>query len=276
MNRFPTPISCVTGQASVPLTNNRSAGKSRSSHIRRGNKFLPAALVETCWGAIRKEGSALQRKYRRWLKRRWLKKGEQKAIIAVCHYRLRVIWSVLKKDRPYVEPDAVVRENLQRQKQVRHDARKLSEMGAAEQTIRSLVDSLLQPPQPPPSETSHVPEEVAEAEPARSSPSPSVEVEAEPPGKRPLARGVPGFRIRTALKKYSVEKDLPDPPTGAAASGTPSPPKATARERQKPENTLRTKIIHEAITRDAGASSFGLVARRAMGYSSKRYFTPNR
>jgi transposase len=52
--------------------NNRSAGKSRHSHIQRGNKFLLAALVEASWGAIRKEGSAFQRKYRRWLR-----KGEQ-------------------------------------------------------------------------------------------------------------------------------------------------------------------------------------------------------
>jgi hypothetical protein len=143
---------------------------------------------------------------------------------------LRVIWSVLKNDRPYVEPDAVVLENLQRQKQVRHYARKLSEMGADEQTIRTLVESLLQPPPP---ETSLVVEEVAEAEPARSLPSPCPENEEEPPGKRPLARGVLGFRIRTAFKKYSVEKDPPDPPTGAAASGTPSPPKGGRARKTK-------------------------------------------
>jgi transposase len=227
MNQFPTADQ-LCHWAGICPGNNTSAGKSRSSHIRRGNKFLLAALVEASWGAIRKEGSAFQRKYRRWLK-----KGEQKAIIAVCHCLLRVIWSVLKNDRPYVEPDAVVLENLQRQKQVRHYARKLSEMGADEQTIRTLVDSLLQPPQPPPSETSHVVEEVAEAEPARSLPSPSPQDEEEPPGKRPLARGVPGFRIRTAPKKYSAGKVPPDPPTGAAASGTPSPPKGGRRRKTK-------------------------------------------
>jgi hypothetical protein len=174
----------------------------------------PALPIFASWGVIRKEGSAFQCKYRRWLK-----KGEQRAIVAVCHCMLRVIGSVLKKDRPYVEPDAVVLENLERQKQVRYYARKLSEMGADEQTIRTLV--VLQPPA---SETSHVPEEVPETEPARSSPPPSPEDDDEPPRKRPLARGVPGFRIRTAPEKYSVEKDPPDPPTGAAASGTPFPP----------------------------------------------------
>ncbi len=227
MNQFPTADQ-LCNWAGICPGNNRSAGKSRSSHIRRGNKFLLAALVEASWGAIRKEGSAFQRKYRRWLK-----KGEQKAIIAVCHCVLRVIWSVLKKDGPYVEPDAVVLENLERQKQVRHHARKLSEMGADEQTIRTLVDSLLQAPPSPEPVAERVSAGIAEANPARSSPSPCLEDEDEPPRKRPLARGVLGFRIRTAPKKHSVEKDPPDPPTGAAASETPSPPKGGRARKTK-------------------------------------------
>jgi hypothetical protein len=184
--------------------------------------------VEASWGAIRKEGSAFQCKYRRWLK-----KGEQKAIIAVCHCLLRVTWAVLKKDRPYVEPDAVVLENLERQKQVRHYARKLTEMGADEQTIRKLVESLLQAPPPSEPAAESVPAGKAEAEPAPSSPSPCVKDKDEPARKRPLARGVLGFRIRTAPKKSSAEKDPPGPPTGAAASGTPSPPKGGRARKTK-------------------------------------------
>lgn len=111
-----------------------------------------------------------------------------------------MIWSALKNERRYVEPDAVVLENLQGQKQVRHYARKLSEMGADEQTIGTLIDSLLQMPQPPPSQTNRVPEEASEADLARPS-SPCPEDEGEPPCKRPLARGVLGFRIRTAPDK---------------------------------------------------------------------------
>jgi hypothetical protein len=56
----------------------------------------------------------------------------------VCHCLLRVIWSVLKNDRPYVEPDATVVEGLQRQRLIPHHTRKLREMGADEQTIRVL------------------------------------------------------------------------------------------------------------------------------------------
>jgi len=49
----------------------------------------------------------------------------------------------------------------------------------------------------------------------------------------PALCGVPGFRIRTAFKKYSVEKDQQDPRTGAAASGTPSPPKGGRARKTK-------------------------------------------
>ena len=49
----------------------------------------------------------------------------------------------------------------------------------------------------------------------------------------PALCGVPGFRIRTAPKKHSVEKDPPEPPTGAAASGTPSPPKGGRARKTK-------------------------------------------
>jgi transposase len=193
--------------------NNRSAGKSRHSHIQRGNKFLLAALVEASWGAIRKEGSAFQRKYRRWLR-----KGEQKAIIAVCHCLLRVIWSVLKNHQPYVEPDATVVEGMERQRLIHHHTRKLREMGADEQTIGVLIEQLLVLPAD------------SESKPARVETTKDTQAHRRPQPKRPLARGVLGFRIRTApIKKYSDFKDRPDPPTGVDASETAASSKKRCR-----------------------------------------------
>jgi transposase len=200
MGQFPTADK-LSKWARICPGNNRSAGKSRGSHIGPGNKFLTAALVEACWGAIRKQGSGFQRKYRRWIK-----KGAQKALVAVCHHLLRVIWSVLKNDQPYVEPDAAILENLERQRQLAYHTRKLKEMGADEQAIAAIVETLRQKLEQSPS-----------AEPARSLPPSTAESKQENRGKRPCARGVLGFRIRTAPnKKYSVEKDLP---TGASPRG---------------------------------------------------------
>jgi transposase len=186
--------------ARICPANNRSAGKSRSSHIGQGNKFLLAALVEASWGAIRKEGSTFRRRYQRLLK-----KGTQKAVIAVCHALLRTAWSVLKHDRPYVEPDAAVLKDLERQKQIQHHTRKLRELGADEQTIKTLTEKLLASPLPTPyAEAGAVPDESAGDHPAQPLTSSNSDPGPHCTGKRPLARGVLGFRIRTApKKKYS-------------------------------------------------------------------------
>src|SRR5215469_8315667 len=68
MTQFPTADQ-LCHWAGICPGNNRSAGKSKSSHIRKANKFLLAGLVESSWGAVRKEGSTFQRKFRRWIKR---------------------------------------------------------------------------------------------------------------------------------------------------------------------------------------------------------------
>jgi transposase len=45
--------------------NNRSAGKKKHSRIKKGNKFLMAALVQASWAAARKRDSIFQRKFHR-------------------------------------------------------------------------------------------------------------------------------------------------------------------------------------------------------------------
>jgi len=229
MQQFPT-ADHLCSWAGVCPGNNRSAGKSKSSHIRKANKFLLAALVESSWGAARQEGSVFQRKF--W---RWTKKGEKKAVIAVCRCLLRVIWSVLRNDRPYVEPDATILQYLERQKQVRYHTKRLRELGADDQTIKTLIDSLLEAPSPTDLAADRVSAQSTEPDSARSSRtrcSPNKK-KIDTSRRRPVARGVPGFRIRTApKKKYSTEKDPPDPPSEAAASVTTSPPRTGGRPRK--------------------------------------------
>ena len=132
----------MSSWAGICPGNNRSAGKSKSSHIKKANKFLVASLVEAAWGATRKKDSAAQRKFHRWLR----KLGKKKAAIAICHHTLRVIWSVLKHDRPFVEPDATVLKTIERQKQIRHHANRLRQLGADEGTIAVVMEKLLANP----------------------------------------------------------------------------------------------------------------------------------
>jgi transposase len=228
MNQFPTGDH-LCSWAGICSGNNRSAGKSKSSHIKKANKFLLAALVESGWGAARKEGSVFQRKFQRWLR----KLGTKKATIAICRSLLRVAWWVLKTDHPYVEPDATVLRTLEREKQVRHHAHRLKQLGADRTSVEALVQALLEPALLSPGSPSPdglVP--VLREAPARPRCTPAAHP--KPAGRRPPARGVLGFRIRTADKKqYAVVKE----PSGAA-------PRATAQTKAPLRDAPRSKTQH--------------------------------
>ena len=218
MSQFPDGDH-LSSWAGICPGNNESAGKRKSSRIKKANKFLLAALVESSWGAVRKKDSAMKRKFHRWLRA----KGAKKATVAIAHSLLKVIWSVLKHDRPFVEPDAVVLKTLEREKQIRHHAQRLRQLGADEQAIAHLTKNLLEAPLPGPPGQSE-PAVVATATPPSDAACPS-RPKCSPQGqenlpskRRRVARGVLGFRIRTAEKKqYAVIKDL----SGAPRKATP-------------------------------------------------------
>jgi hypothetical protein len=54
-----------------------------------------------------------------------------------------VVWSVLKRDRPFVEPDPTVVKNIERQKQIRHHVNRLRQLGADEVAIVGIMERLL-------------------------------------------------------------------------------------------------------------------------------------
>jgi len=225
MDQFPTSDH-MCSWAGICSGNNRSAGKSKSSHIKKANKFLLAALVESGWGAARKDGSVFQRKFRRWLR----KLGKKKATIAICRSLLRVVWSVLKNERPYVEPDTTVLKTLEREKQVRHHAHRLHQLGADQKTIEALVHTLLEPPAPVPTgPTLGALDKPAAVQPPRR---PKCAPANQRAGRRPPARGVLGFRIRTADKKqYAVIKEQPGASLTTRAQTT-----SRRKQRQAPKH----------------------------------------
>jgi len=214
MDQFPDGDPLSSGAGICP-GNNRTAGKSKSSHIQKANKFLVARLVEAAWGATRQKGSAAQRKFHRWLR----KLGKKKAAIAICHHQLQVVWSVLQQDRPFVEADPTVLQTMERQKQIRHHANRLRQLGADEGAVAGVVERLLADE---PAVSPISPREGKAAE--TSNPTCPPRQKCTPPKKasRPLARGVLGFRLRNYYKNlYSNGKE----PTGTTFN-TP-PPKTT-------------------------------------------------
>jgi transposase len=145
MDQFPSAGS-LSNWAGVCPGNNRSAGKSKHSHIKKANKFLMGTLVQAAWGAIRTKDSIFQRKYHRWQKRM----GARKAVVAICHALLTVAYQVLKQGRPYVEPDLTELDEQEKNKRIRHHASALRKLGADEATIQDLLEKLSEEPESAP------------------------------------------------------------------------------------------------------------------------------
>lgn len=77
--------------------NNESAGKRRSGRMRKGNQWLRSALVQAAWASTRTKDTYLSSQFRRLAVRR----GRKRALIAVAHTLLGVIYHVLTRRAEY-------------------------------------------------------------------------------------------------------------------------------------------------------------------------------
>ena len=96
MRRFPT-VGHLISWAGLSPRNDQSAGKRRSTRLRKGAQWLKTALVQCAWAAKNKKGSYLQAQFRRLLSRR----GPQKAICAVAASILTAAYHMLKDGTCY-------------------------------------------------------------------------------------------------------------------------------------------------------------------------------
>jgi hypothetical protein len=74
--------------------NHESAGKRKSGRARKGNAHLRTALCESSWAGVRKGDTYLGAQFRRF-QRRFGRRAEGKAIFAVAHTLVVIIWHVL-------------------------------------------------------------------------------------------------------------------------------------------------------------------------------------
>lgn len=101
MGCFPSPQHLASWAGLCP-GNNESAGKRRSGKTRKGDLWLQSALVEAAWSASRTKNTSMQARFWRIAKHR----GEEKALVAVAHHLLVVIWWMLNEHVPYSEMGA--------------------------------------------------------------------------------------------------------------------------------------------------------------------------
>ena len=124
MDQFPDAAH-LASWAGVSPGNNRSAGKRRSGRTRRGNRWLRAALVVAARSALRCTGTYMNAQYHRLAARR----GDKRAVLAVAHSILVMIYTMLKKGVTYQElgPDYFDKRN--RQSTVRRAVQRIESLG---------------------------------------------------------------------------------------------------------------------------------------------------
>jgi len=113
MNRFPSSGHLISWACICPRSD-ESAGKRRSTRIRKGSPWLKSTLVQCAWAATRTKGSYLQAQFYRIRARR----GPKKAILAVAASILTAIYHMLKDGTLYQDlgPNHLNARNKERQK----------------------------------------------------------------------------------------------------------------------------------------------------------------
>jgi transposase len=96
MNRFPTAGHLISWAGLCPK-NDESAGKRRSTRMRKGAPWLKTTLVQCAWAAARRKASYLQAQFHRLRARR----GAKKAIGAVAASILTAAYHMLKQGTLY-------------------------------------------------------------------------------------------------------------------------------------------------------------------------------
>jgi hypothetical protein len=105
--------------------NEESGGRRLRSRTRKGNRWLRRALVEAAWGASRVKNSYLRAQFRRLAPRR----GNNRALVAVAHSLLVIIYHVLKYNVEYRDLGPDYFDRLEPERLRRYLVKRLESLG---------------------------------------------------------------------------------------------------------------------------------------------------
>jgi len=124
MSRFPT-VGHLISWAGLCPTNDESAGKRRSTRLRKGAPWLKTSLVQAAWGAGRTKETYLRAQFLRLKSRR----GPKKAIMAVAASLLTAVYFMLRDGVEYRDLGPDHFDRLEKGKLRRRMVRRLEELG---------------------------------------------------------------------------------------------------------------------------------------------------
>lgn len=124
MRRFPSHKH-LCSWAKLSPGHHESAGKRRSGHTGKGNKWLRAVLVECAHAASHTKTTYLGTKFRRFASR----KGKQRAAVMVAHRLLEAVYFMIRDKVPYRELGAQYLDERRKASLLRHHLRRLESLG---------------------------------------------------------------------------------------------------------------------------------------------------
>jgi transposase len=124
LRRFPSAKHLASWAGLCP-GNAESGGKRLSGKTRKGNRWLRQVLIEIAHVAAKTRGTYLAAQYRRIAARR----GKKRALVAVAHTVLVIIYHILTRRQPYRDLGEAHFDQLERQHVERRLIRRLERLG---------------------------------------------------------------------------------------------------------------------------------------------------
>jgi transposase len=124
MSRFPTAGHLISWAGLCPKMD-ESAGKRRSTRVRKGAPWLKTTLVTAAWAAARKKGSYLHTQFLRIKSRR----GPKKAILAVAASMLTAVYHMLRHGAAYRDLGSDHLDHRDKKQVARRLVKRLGDMG---------------------------------------------------------------------------------------------------------------------------------------------------
>jgi transposase len=200
MTRFPSDAH-LASWAGVCPGNHESAGKRKSGKTTDGNPYLRGVLCEMAWTISRMKDNYLSAFYHRVAKRR----GKKRAILAVAHKLLIIIYHMLKENKPYQDLGGDYFDQLDAARIERRAVQRLEQLG---------YNVTLTPLELPDQAEKSPPDKVAKQRPDKTTSKPANKTEKSSPNKtikKPAdktEKSSPNKTIKKPANKTTKKKEV--------------------------------------------------------------------